>query len=68
MTWRPWRSPRGRSPRSIGWPETGIRDVGPLSGARGLEAAVLFWVTVRLAVGHNRFNFHITQSGSAPSS
>jgi predicted dinucleotide-binding enzyme len=54
--------------RQFGWPEAAIWDVGPLSGARGLEAAVLFWISVRLAVGHNRFNFHITQSGSAPSS
>ena len=35
--------------------------------ARGLEAAVLFWVTLRLAVGHNRFNFHVAE-GNAPSS
>jgi predicted dinucleotide-binding enzyme len=54
--------------QQFGWPEAAIWDVGPLVGARGLEAALLFWVTVRLAVGHNRFNFHITQSGSAPSS
>ena len=51
----------------FGWPEASIRDVGPLSAARGLEAAVLFWVTLRLAVGHNRFNFHVVE-GSAPSS
>jgi predicted dinucleotide-binding enzyme len=56
--------------REFGWPERAVRDVGPLSAARGLEAGVLFWVTLRLAVGHNRFNFHVTeaQSGSAPSS
>ena len=54
--------------RQIGWPEESVRDVGPLSAARGLEAGVLFWVTLRLAVGHNRFNFHVAQSGNAPSS
>jgi predicted dinucleotide-binding enzyme len=53
--------------RQFGWPEAAIRDVGPVSAARGLEAAVLFWVTLRLAVGHNRFNFHVVE-GSAPSS
>jgi predicted dinucleotide-binding enzyme len=53
--------------RQFGWPEATIRDVGPVSAARGLEAAVLFWVTLRLAVGHNRFNFHVVE-GSAPSS
>jgi 8-hydroxy-5-deazaflavin:NADPH oxidoreductase len=54
--------------RQFGWPEAAVRDVGALTGARGLEAGVLFWVTLRLAIGHNRFNFHIAQSGSAPSS
>ena len=29
---------------------------------------MLFWVTLRVAIGHNRFNFHVAQSGSAPSS
>jgi predicted dinucleotide-binding enzyme len=56
--------------RQFGWPDGSVRDVGALSAARGLEAGVLFWVTLRLAIGHNRFNFHVTeaQSGSAPSS
>jgi predicted dinucleotide-binding enzyme len=53
--------------RQVGWPDDGIRDVGALTAARGLEAAVLFWVTLRVAVGHNRFNFHVAE-GSAPSS
>jgi predicted dinucleotide-binding enzyme len=53
--------------RQFGWPERAIRDVGPLAAARGLEAGVLFWVTLRMAVGHNRFNFHVAE-GSAPSS
>ena len=54
--------------RAFGWPEPAIRDVGPLAAARGLEAAVLFWVALRMAIGHNRFNIHVVQSGSAPSS
>ena len=54
--------------RQFGWPDAAILDVGPLSAARGLEAGVLFWVTLRMAIGHNRFNFHVAQSGSAPSS
>jgi hypothetical protein len=57
--------------RQFGWPEDAVFDVGALSAARGLEAGVLFWVTLRMAVGHNRFNLHVAgrdQSGSAPSS
>ncbi|HEV7653647.1 MAG TPA: NAD(P)-binding domain-containing protein [Mycobacteriales bacterium] len=56
--------------QQFGWPEGSVRDVGPLSSARGLEAGVLFWVTLRVALGHNHFNFHIAdaQSGNAPSS
>jgi 8-hydroxy-5-deazaflavin:NADPH oxidoreductase len=53
--------------RQFGWPTGAIRDVGGLTAARGLEAGVLFWVTLRLAVGHNRFNLHVAE-GSAPSS
>jgi predicted dinucleotide-binding enzyme len=54
----------------FGWPEGSIRDVGALTAARGLEAGVLFWVTLRVAIGHNRFNFHVAeaQNGSAPPS
>jgi predicted dinucleotide-binding enzyme len=54
--------------RQFGWPAASILDVGPLSAARGLEAGVLLWVTLRLAIGHNRFNLHVAQSGSAPPS
>lgn len=54
--------------RQFGWPEAAILDLGPLAAARGVEAAVLFWVALRMAIGHNRFNFHIAQTGSAPSS
>jgi predicted dinucleotide-binding enzyme len=54
----------------FGWPMEWVRDVGALTAARGLEAGVLFWVTLRVAIGHNRFNFHVSedQSGNAPSS
>jgi predicted dinucleotide-binding enzyme len=57
--------------RQAGWPQRAVFDVGALSAARGLEAGVLFWVTLRMAVGHNRFNLHVAgrdQSDSAPAS
>ena len=47
--------------RQFGWPEAAVLDVGGLTAARGLEAAVLFWVTLRMAVGHNRFNLHVAR-------
>jgi hypothetical protein len=47
--------------RGFGWPDASILDVGGLSAARGLEAGVLFWVTLRLALGTNRFNFHLAR-------
>jgi 8-hydroxy-5-deazaflavin:NADPH oxidoreductase len=53
--------------QQFGWPADSVRDVGAFSMARGLEAGVLFWVTLRLAIGHNRFNFHVAE-GSAPAS
>lgn len=45
----------------VGWPADAVLDVGALSAARGLEAGVLFWVTLRMAVGHNRFNLHVAR-------
>lgn len=45
----------------LGWPADAVLDVGALSAARGLEAGVLFWVTLRMAVGHNRFNLHVAR-------
>jgi predicted dinucleotide-binding enzyme len=45
----------------IGWPADAVLDVGGLTAARGLEAGVLFWVTLRMAVGHNRFNLHVAR-------
>jgi predicted dinucleotide-binding enzyme len=47
--------------RQFGWPADAVLDVGDLTAARGLEAAVLFWVTLRMAVGHNRFNLHVAR-------
>ena len=47
--------------REFGWPADAVLDVGALSAARGLEAGVLFWVTLRMAVGHNRFNLHVAR-------
>lgn len=45
----------------VGWPADAVLDVGALSAARGLEAGVLFWVTLRVALGHNHFNFHLAR-------
>jgi predicted dinucleotide-binding enzyme len=47
--------------RGFGWPDDAILDVGGLTAARGLEAGVLFWVTLRMALGHDHFNFHIAR-------
>jgi predicted dinucleotide-binding enzyme len=47
--------------RGFGWPAEAILDVGGLTAARGLEAGVLFWVTLRQALGSNRFNFHLSR-------
>lgn len=43
------------------WPADAVLDVGGLTAARGLEAGVLFWVTLRMAVGHNRVNLHVAR-------
>lgn len=47
--------------RGFGWPAESVLDVGALSAARGLEAGVQFWVTLRLALGTNQFNFHLAR-------
>lgn len=47
--------------RGFGWPAEGILDVGALSAARGLEAGIQFWVTLRMALGTNQFNFHLAR-------
>jgi hypothetical protein len=36
-----------------------VVDLGGLQAARGLEFYVLFWVAVRMATGHNRFNIKV---------
>ena len=54
--------------RQFGWAAGSSMDVGGLTAARGLEAGVLFWVALRVAIGHNRFNFHVAQAGSVPAS
>jgi 8-hydroxy-5-deazaflavin:NADPH oxidoreductase len=40
---------------------TDVLDLGGIESARGVEAAIAFWMRVRLAVGHNRFNFKIAR-------
>jgi predicted dinucleotide-binding enzyme len=40
---------------------TDVLDLGGIESARGAEAAIAFWLRVRLAVGHNRFNFKIAR-------
>jgi len=45
--------------RGFGWPETSIRDVGGLSAARGLEMYLIFWIGLRMTIGHNQFNIRV---------
>jgi 8-hydroxy-5-deazaflavin:NADPH oxidoreductase len=40
---------------------TDVLDLGGIESARGAEAAIAFWLRVRLAVGHNHFNFKIAR-------
>jgi len=40
---------------------TDVLDLGGIETARGVETALAFWLRVRLAVGHNRFNFKIAR-------
>jgi len=40
----------------FGWPAESIVDVGGIAGARGLEAYILFWVTLMGAFGTPAFN------------
>ncbi|MDQ1681895.1 MAG: 8-hydroxy-5-deazaflavin:NADPH oxidoreductase [Frankiaceae bacterium] len=44
---------------SFGWPRPDILDLGGLSTSRGLEAYVLFWINVRMALGTNVFNIAV---------
>jgi len=46
---------------SFGWPGPDILDLGGLVASRGLEAYVLFWVNVRMALGTNTFNIAVVR-------
>jgi predicted dinucleotide-binding enzyme len=45
--------------RGFGWPDASIRDVGGIAGARGLEMYLIFWINLRMSLGHNEFNIHV---------
>lgn len=40
---------------------TDVLDLGGIETARGVETAIAFWLRVRLALGHNGFNFKIAR-------
>jgi predicted dinucleotide-binding enzyme len=46
---------------SFGWPRPDILDLGGLVASRGLEAYVLFWVNLRMALGTNAFNIAVVR-------
>ena len=46
--------------RDFGWGDD-VRDVGGLSAARGLEMYLLFWINLRLSIGHNQFNVRVVE-------
>ena len=45
--------------RGFGWPDALIRDVGGITAARGLEMYLIFWIGLRVSLGHNAFNIHV---------
>lgn len=45
--------------QGFGWPDDSIVDVGGIIAARGLEMYLIFWVGLRLSIGHNRFNVRL---------
>jgi 8-hydroxy-5-deazaflavin:NADPH oxidoreductase len=45
--------------RGFGWPEASIRDVGGIAAARGLEMYLIFWIGLRMSLGHNSFNVRV---------
>ncbi len=45
--------------RGFGWPDALIRDVGGITAARGLEMYLIFWIGLRVSLGHNAFNIHL---------
>ena len=47
--------------QSFGWPPGSIHDLGPLTSSRGLEAYVLFWITLMQAQGTTQFNIKVVR-------
>jgi 8-hydroxy-5-deazaflavin:NADPH oxidoreductase len=45
--------------RGFGWPDASIRDMGGIAGARGLEMYLIFWIGLRMSLGHNAFNIRV---------
>jgi predicted dinucleotide-binding enzyme len=45
--------------RGFGWPDSSIRDVGGVAAARGLEMYLIFWIGLRVSLGHNSFNIRV---------
>lgn len=43
----------------FGWPAANVRDVGGIAAARGLEMYLVFWIGLRLTLGHSRFNIRV---------
>jgi 8-hydroxy-5-deazaflavin:NADPH oxidoreductase len=43
----------------FGWPDASIRDVGGIAAARGLEMYLIFWIGLRVSLGHSSFNIHV---------
>jgi predicted dinucleotide-binding enzyme len=48
--------------RGFGWPDDSIRDVGGITAARGLEMYLIFWIGLRVSLGHNNFNIRLVTS------
>ena len=46
---------------SFGWPRPDILDLGGIVASRGLEAFVLFWINVRMALDTNTFNIAVVR-------
>ena len=45
--------------RGFGWPDDSIRDLGGIVAARGLEMYLIFWIGLRICLGHNAFNIRV---------
>jgi predicted dinucleotide-binding enzyme len=48
--------------RGFGWPDSSIRDVGGITAARGLEMYIIFWIGLRISLGHNAFNIRVVST------